>query len=109
MKRIAILSICLLVGLCGFAANDIMRVSATYEYISDNSDETPAQVEKKAFEAARLKAMENRFGIDASRVVSSLQTNRNKDGKGSSEGAGIYTYLRARERTEHPLSHLLSE
>lgn len=86
MKRIAILSICLLVGLYGFAANDIVRVSATYEYISDNPDETPAQVEKKAFEAARLKAMENRFGIDASRVVSSLQSNRNKDGNGSSEG-----------------------
>ncbi len=86
MKRIVILSLCLLVGLYGFAANDIVRVSATYEYISDNPNETAAQATAKAFEAARLKAMENRFGIDASRVVSSLQTNRNKDGNGSSEG-----------------------
>lgn len=86
MKRIAILSICLFVGLCGFAANDIVRVSATYEYISDNPNETAAQATTKAFEAARLKALENRFGIDASRVVSSLQTNRNKDGNSSSEG-----------------------
>lgn len=85
MKRIAILSICLLVGLRGFAANDIVRVSATYEYISDNPNETAAQATTKAFEAARLKALENRFGIDASRVVSSLQTNRDKDGKSSSE------------------------
>ena len=89
MKRKAILSICLLVGLCGFAANDIVRVSATYEYISDNQDETPAQVEKKAFEAARLRALENRFGIDASRVVSSLQTNTNNDGNASSANRSI--------------------
>lgn len=89
MKRIAIIYICLLIGLYGFAANDIVRVSATYEYISDNPNETAVQATTKAFEAARLKALENRFGIDASRVVSSLQMNRDKDGKGSSESKSI--------------------
>ncbi|MBR4704105.1 MAG: hypothetical protein IKP02_00700 [Paludibacteraceae bacterium] len=38
-------------------AGDIERVSATYEYISDNSNETPAQVEAKAFERAKQKAL----------------------------------------------------
>lgn len=71
----------LLCILCGLAlsvslfAGDIERVHATYEYISDDPNETPAQAEAKAFERARLKALEEAFGLDVSAVTSSFVSN----------------------------------
>lgn len=56
-------------------AGDIERVSATYEYISDNPNETPAQVETQAFERAKQKALEDKFGLDVSAVTSSFVSN----------------------------------
>lgn len=56
-------------------AGDIERVAATYEYISDNPNETPAQVKTKAFERAKQKALEDKFGLDVSAVTSSFVSN----------------------------------
>ena len=69
------LSIILLLCALSLFAGDIEWVSATYEYISDNSNETPAQVEAKAFERAKQKALEEKFGLDVSAVTSSYISN----------------------------------
>jgi len=58
-------------------AGNIERVSATYEYISNNPNETPAQAKATAFERARQKALEEKFGLDVSQVTSSTITNAN--------------------------------
>ena len=59
-------------------AGNIERVSATYEYISNDPNETPAQAETKAFERARQKALEDKFGLDVSAVTSSFISNANE-------------------------------
>ena len=69
------LSLILLLCALSLFAGDIERVSATYEYISDNPNETPAQVETKAFERAKQKALEDKFGLDVSAVTSSFISN----------------------------------
>ena len=69
------LSLILLLCALSLFAGDIERVSATYEYISDNPNETPAQVETKAFERAKQKALEDKFGLDVSAVTSSFVSN----------------------------------
>lgn len=57
-------------------AGDIERVSATYEYFSNNPNETPAQAETAAIERAKQKALEDHFGIDVSSVSNTLLLNR---------------------------------
>lgn len=57
------------------AAGDIERVQATYEYTSDNPNETPAQVQSKAFERAKLKALEEKFGLDVANMTSTFVSN----------------------------------
>jgi len=59
-------------------AGDLVRVHATYEYISNDPNETPAQVEKKAFERAKQQALEDKFGLDVSSVSSTLLLNRSQ-------------------------------
>lgn len=54
----------------------IERVSATYEYISDNPNETPEEAERMAFEKAREKALENQFGIDVNRINTTYISNK---------------------------------
>lgn len=76
MKRILIYSIAALLCLPLFAAKDIVRVEATYEYISDNARETPEQAERTAIERAKQKALEDNFGIDVSSVTNTLISNK---------------------------------
>ena len=57
-------------------AKGIERVSATYEYISDNPNETPEEAERMAFEKAREKALENQFGIDVNRINTTYISNK---------------------------------
>lgn len=47
-------------------ANEVVTVSAVYEYVSDDANETPKQAEHKAIERAKLKALEEQFGVDIS-------------------------------------------
>ena len=75
MKRILFILLLASVTVLGIAG-DIVRVSAVYEYVSNNPNETPTQAEANAFETARQKALEDRFGIDVSAVTQSLMINR---------------------------------
>lgn len=72
MKRTILLCISILWVVTCFAANDIVRVSATYEYVSNDPNETPNQAEKTALQRARQKALEDKFGTDVSAVTSTL-------------------------------------
>jgi hypothetical protein len=75
MKRFFFLI--LLIDIAAFcAANNIVRISAIYEYASNNPNETPAQAEAMAFEKARIKALEDKFGIDVYGITKTLITNR---------------------------------
>lgn len=75
MKRI--LFILLSASVTAFCiAGDIVRVSAIYEYVSNNPNETPTQAEANAFEAAKQKALEDRFGLDVSKITNTLITSR---------------------------------
>lgn len=66
-------------------AGDIVRVSAVYEYASNNPNETPAQAEANAFAAARLKALEDKFGLDVSNITNTLITSRTEGQSSKSE------------------------
>lgn len=66
-------------------AGDIVRVSAVYEYVSNNPNETPAQAETNAFAAARQKALEDRFGLDVSQITNTLITSRSEGSSPKSE------------------------
>ena len=78
MKRILLYSIAALLCLPGFAKNDIVRVEATYEYVSNNPHETPEQAERTAIERAKQKALEDKFGVDVTAVTSTLISNKDK-------------------------------
>ena len=62
MKKIAIYLVLAWLAMPCLAKNDIVQVSATYEYISSDKNETPAQAEANAFQAARRKALEDTHG-----------------------------------------------
>ena len=72
------LSVILILFALSLFAGDIERVSATYEYVSNDPNETPAQAERKAFERAKQKALEDKFGLDVSAVTSSFVSNTNE-------------------------------
>lgn len=60
-------------------AKDIERVSAIYEYISDNPNESPEEARRKAIERAREKALEDKFGVDVNRINTTYIQNRSGD------------------------------
>lgn len=72
MKRILLFALILALCLPLFAANNIVRVAATYEYVSSNPHETPEQAERTAIERAKQKALEDKFGIDVSSVTNTF-------------------------------------
>lgn len=76
MKRNLLFALILALCLPLFAANNIVRVAATYEYVSDNSRETPEQAERTAIERAKQKALEEKFGVDVSAVTNTFITNK---------------------------------
>ena len=84
MKRGFVLFLLVLACLVSSAKDDIKHVSATYEYISDNENETPEQAEKIALQQAKQHALEEEFGLDVLGMTSSLQTNRQEGQKVSS-------------------------
>ena len=85
MKRtIGFVLVALLVGSMQ-AANDIVRVSATCEYVSSNARETPDQAERAAIERAKQKALEEKFGVDVTSVTNTLMASRTSGKETSSE------------------------
>lgn len=84
MKRILVsLLLACFTAFC--LADDIVRVSAIYEYTSNNVNESPEQAKNKAFEAAKQKALEDRFGLDVSKITNTLQINRSNGKEVNSE------------------------
>lgn len=93
MKRLSSFVFCLLLGLMALpmqAANDIVRVSATYEYVSSDSRETPDQAERTAIERAKQKALEEKFGVDVSSVTNTLMASRTS-GKTTSSETNVFS------------------
>ena len=84
MKRIALIY-CAILACSMLFAKDIERVGITYEYVSNNPNETPEQAERTAFEKAKQKALEDKFGLDVSSVTSTLIANRSGNGDTRSE------------------------
>ena len=66
-------------------AGDIKQVSATYEYVSDNPNLTSTQVEEIAFERAKQKAIEEKFGLDVNSVNSIFMRSWNEGESAQSE------------------------
>jgi len=68
----------LLLVLCSgwLLAGEVKTVSITYEYISDNPSESLAQAKQTALQRAKLKAMEEHFGLDVSSVSAIMQRNK---------------------------------
>lgn len=85
MKRSVICFLSILIALSIGAANEIVRVSANYEYVSDNARETPEQAERTAIERAKMKALEEHFGVDVTSVTNTLMASRAEGKNVSSE------------------------
>lgn len=83
MKRTLLIICALLICLVSFAG-DIKHISITYEYISDNPNETPEQAEQIAIQMAQQKALEEHFGLDVVGITSTMQRNRQEGQKVSS-------------------------
>lgn len=83
MKRTSLIICALLICLVSFAG-DIKHISITYEYISDNPNETPEQAEYIAIQMAQQKALEEHFGLDVVGITSTMQRNRQEGQKVSS-------------------------
>ncbi|MBR0196347.1 MAG: hypothetical protein IJQ32_08945 [Paludibacteraceae bacterium] len=84
MKRI-LFSIMLVSVTALCMAGEVVRVSAVYEYVSDNPNETPVQAESNAFAAAKQKALEDKFGLDVTKITNTLMTNRTEGSVSKSE------------------------
>ena len=75
MKRFSLIICALLICLVSLAG-DIKHISITYEYTSDNPNESPEQAEQTALHLAKQKALEEHFGMDVVGISSTMQRNR---------------------------------
>lgn len=85
MKIRALIFASLLYCVCTYAdnANSVVLVSADYTYVSDSRNESIAEAEYKAIERAKVKALEEKFGLDISAVSSTVQNNEFSNGDAS--------------------------
>ena len=98
MKRIPLIICALLICLVSFAG-DIKHISITYEYISDNPNETPEQAERTAFQMAQQKALEEHFGLDVVGITSTMQRNR-QEGQQVSSTSDVFSLRETSVRGE---------
>lgn len=84
MRRLFSIIILLALAISSVFAGDIVKVSIVYEYVSNNPNESAEQAERTAKERAKIKALEEKFGLDVSSVNSILQKNRTEGDKSSS-------------------------
>lgn len=81
MKKILLIILCIL-SLPLFAAKDkLTTVSLTYDYLSNDKNESKAEAEIHAVEKAKRKALENTFGVDVSSIVVSMDKETSENGK----------------------------
>lgn len=78
MKKLVVLVMAVAIAISSIfgQSTKIKRISITYEYISDNPNESPEQAERVAIEQARQKALEENFGLDVLGMSSMLAHNR---------------------------------
>lgn len=98
MKRIPLIIYTLLICLVSFAG-DIKHISITYEYISDNPNETPEQAERTAIQMAQQKALEEHFGLDVVGITSTMQRNR-QEGQQVSSTSDVFSLRETSVRGE---------
>jgi hypothetical protein len=80
-------------------AGDIKHISITYEYISDNPNETPEQAEQTAIQMAQQKALEEHFGLDVVGITSTMQRNR-QEGQQVSSTSDVFSMRETSVRGE---------
>lgn len=72
MKKVVLIILCVL-SLPLFAAKDkLTNVSITYDYLSNDRNESKAEAEIHAIEKAKRRALENAFGVDVSSIMVSM-------------------------------------
>ena len=98
MKRTLLIICALLICLVSFAG-DIKHISITYEYISDNPNETPEQAEQIAIQMAQQKALEEHFGLDVVGITSTMQRNR-QEGQQVSSTSNVFSLRETSVRGE---------
>ncbi len=65
-----------------FAAKDkLTNVSITYDYLSNDRNESKAEAEIHAIEKAKRRALENAFGVDVSSIVVSMDKETSNHGR----------------------------
>ena len=84
MRRFCII-FCAVLACSMLSAKDIERVSITYEYYSNNPNESPEQAEQTAIEKAKQKALEDKFGVDVSSINSTFISSRSEGEKAKTE------------------------
>ncbi len=98
MKRIPLIIYTLLICLVSFAG-DIKHINITYDYISDNPNETPEQAEQTAIQMAKQKALEEHFGLDVVGITSTMQRNR-QEGQQVSSTSNVFSLRETSVRGE---------
>lgn len=98
MKHTSLVICALLICLVSFAG-DIKHISITYEYISDNPNETPEQAERTAIQMAQQKALEEHFGLDVVGITSTMQRNR-QEGQQVSSTSDVFSLQETSVRGE---------
>lgn len=73
--------ILLMVMVLPVSAAKLSTVSITYDYLSNDRNESKAEAEIHAIEKAKQRALENAFGVDVSSIIVSLDKERSIDGE----------------------------
>lgn len=98
MKRLSLTIFALLMCFASFAG-DIKHINITYDYISDNPNETPEQAEQMAIQMAKQKALEEHFGLDVVGITSTMQRNR-QEGQQVSSTSDVFSLRETSVRGE---------
>lgn len=80
MKRLYILPLCFM-ALTLFAANKPVKITYEYTYLSNDRNESQTLAEQHAVERAKQKALEERFGVDVSSIVVTLDQETSHNGQ----------------------------
>lgn len=99
MKRL-LLIICAILICFVSQAGDIKHISITYEYSSDNPNESPEQAEQSALHLAKQKALEEHFGMDVVGITSTMQLNRQDGHKVTSSSSDVISLRETAVRGE---------
>ena len=81
MKRVLLILLCAM-SLPLFAAKEkLTNVSITYDYLSNDRNESKAEAEIHAIEKAKRRALEKAFGVDVSSIVVSMDRENFEEGR----------------------------